>query len=77
MRGLGSSNCGAHKNAQHITTVDGRAAVPVLAASALLVAARITLALGVLSLALAVPLTLALAFAVTRVSERRAKGQGQ
>ncbi len=51
--------------------------MPVIAVSALLVAARIALALGVLSLALAVPLTLTLAFAVTRVSERRAKGQGQ
>lgn len=67
----------ATDNAQHITAVDGRAGVPVIATSALLVATRIALALGVLSLALAVPLTLALAFAVTRVSERRAKGQAQ
>ncbi|MNU09134.1 hypothetical protein D3C72_2555320 [compost metagenome] len=50
--------------------------MPVIAADALLVAARIALALGVRRLALAVPLTLALAFAITRVGEHRARGQG-
>jgi len=72
----------ATEDAQYIATVDGRAAVPVIAAGALLVAARIALTLalaltlGVRRLTLAVPLTLALAFAITRVGEHRARGQG-